>query len=609
VSRGVRRLLAGSLAAALLLGGCGIPDSTPVERVGAGPSTGTSIGEVITPQDRSGREATSDPAAFVRNYLEAAAGAPKDALEQVKEFLNPLDAATFKPTTARRVIHLVESPLVNPGSDKVTLVAETVGTLGDNGILSPVSDGAEIEYELTVSAISGKTGLFVTKPPQVLLLSDTALNKFYERRTLYFWNLEHTGLVPDMRYLSRETPPEQRPNEIIKWLVDGPADWLEGAVERLPEDTQVVGNVPAPSNDKLQVNLTGQAVQPPDDPAALDRLRRQLMWSLRPDLPGTLALKVGSQEQSDYAGTDYLTSNPAYALQPAPERFLIYNGQVRRMSNYPNATESLPVLRPEANREVKAAAFAGAGSRRFAALVVAAGGRSELRVGAAQAGEQADLARIGLPGGSTGQPVWAITSADPHTPGIGLIAVGGKLYSFASDGSAVSAVDGPAPSGGITAVAVAPDGRRLALVAAGKLYVGALSTGGDGLQLLLPRPILTPELREVSAADWSSETGLTIAGTRVDRNRVSIVDVRIDGTQDVTTRLDDIGTAVVSYLAAYPVGPTSGARYSANVAYVANGAAFDVPAGGPVRITVGDLADPVPDPPAGIVPTAPFFLR
>ena len=613
LKRGPRRLVAGvlvagALAAALLLGGCGIPDDTAVQRVGPGPSTGAAAGEDVAPQERNGRDTTSSAATFVRYYLEAAAGDPNTALERVKQFLSPSAAATFKASADLRVIHLVEDPLINPGSDEVTLQAKTVGVLGHNGILDPVTDGSTNEYKLTVSSINGKSGLFVTNAPSVLLLSDTALNTFYERRTLYFWNLEHTGLVPDMRYLSRDVPREQKPNEIIKWLVDGPAEWLDDAVEQLPEGTQLVGNVPAVSDDKLQINLTGQAVQPPDDPAALDRLRRQLMWSLRPNLlPRTLELRVGSQEQNDYDDSDYLTSNAAYGLESVPERFVIYNNQVRRMSRYPNATDAIPVLPPEANHNVKAAALAASGTRQYAALVVAAAGRSGLRVGSAPPDEQTDLIPVSLPGGSPGQPVWAITSDDPQAPAIGLITVGGRLYSFTSDGAPVSSVAWPGPSGSITAVAVAPDGRRIALVAAGTLYVGALSTSGDGLQLLAPKRILTPTLRQVSAADWSSETMLTIAGTRADRNRVAIVDVAIDGAEE-QERLGDIGTEVVSYLSAYPVGPTSGAQLSGNVAYVANGAAFDVVTA-PVRIGVGDLADPVTSPPAGVVPTAPFFLR
>jgi hypothetical protein len=611
VSPRLRVVLVAPLLVALVLGGCGIPDSTDVQPLGPGPSTGTVAGDDVAPT-RHGRESTLDPKTFVQYYLEAAAGDPSGAIERVKEFLSPSAAAKFRlaqtPPPELRVVHLVEDVLINPGSDEVTLRAQTIGVLGHNGILDPASDGSGIEaYDLTVGYISGKNGLFVTSPPKVLLVSDSALNAFYDRRNLYFWNPEHTGLVPDLRYLSKDVPSEQAPNEVIKWLIDGPSQWLEDSVEPLPEGTTLDGNVPAVSDDTMQINLSGQPVQPSDDPGALDRLRRQLMWSLRPNLPRTLKLRVGGQDQHTYDDTDYLASNQAYALASTPERFLIYNGSVRRAERFPNATDPVPVLRPEANRNVRAAALSAAGDRRFAALVVDTGARQVLRVGAARAGDQAELTSVRLPGGTVGQPVWAITSDDAHLPAVGLITVGGRLFSFTSDGSAVVRVGVPGANSGITAVAVAPDGRRIALAAEGRAFIASLATSSDGVQVRQSRQILTSPLSQVTALDWSSETWLTVAGARADRNRVAIFEVTIDGTQ-ASARLDDIGTAKVNYLTAYPVGPTAGKDSSDNVAYVSNGAAFDV-LYGPVRIQVGDLAQPVANPPSGVAPTASFFLR
>ena len=68
-------------------------------------------------------------------------------------------------------------------------------------------------------------------------------------------------------------PAEQRPTEIIKWLTAGPVAVARGTRwTPLPEGTTLIGNVPAVSNDKLQINLSGQARAAADDPAALDRL-------------------------------------------------------------------------------------------------------------------------------------------------------------------------------------------------------------------------------------------------------------------------------------------------------------------------------------------------
>jgi hypothetical protein len=601
-----RPWLIGALLAAALLGGCGIPDDTPVMTIGPGPSAGIYSGGDVAPT-RHNRQDTLDKPTFVRYYLEAAAGDPEGALERAKQFLTPSAAAAFKVPPDIRVVHLVEDPLNNPGSDDVTLKFQVVGTLSHNGILTPSSDSTVEQYTLSVGDLAGHSGLFLQKAPQFLLLSDQALSDFYEQRAIYFWNTEHTGLVPDIRYMPLTVPSEQEPTEVLNWLIDGPAPWLADAVDPLPDGTTAIGNVPANTNGKLQINLSDQAV-PSDDPRALDRLRRQLMWSLRPNLPRVLELKIGHADPNDYSDTGYLTSNFAYRLTDSPERFAVYDGRIRRMSGSAAATEPLPVLTSAENRNVRTAAVSSSSTEDFAAVVVGetAGGQS-LRVGAARTGAQAGLKRIALPA-PIGNPSWAVDPEDRRDEAIGLVPADGRLYSFSAEGSAPMRVDLPGEFGKVTVVAVAPDAHRVALLADGQLYLTALTANGDGMQLSEPQLIRTP-LAEVTAVDWSSEGWLIIAGVKPksEDGRVAIVDMTIDGAA-YSYRLADLGTERITYLAAYPASPATGQRLADEVTYVAGNAAYDASAA-PVRITVGDLAEPVTNPPAGVAPTVPFFLR
>jgi hypothetical protein len=605
----MRRALVVALAAALLLGGCGIPDNTPVLPIGPGPSTGTSSGDDVTPA-LPRREDTEKPSQLVLNYLKAAAGDPDDALGRVKAFLSPAAAAVFKPQKPEvRVIHLVEQPLNNPGSDEVSFKAWEVGTLGDNRILDPSTDATVFEYKFLINAIAGHTGLYVTKAPPMLLLSDDALGGYYDLRTIYFWNTEHTALVPDVRYMPKSVPPEQQPTEVLNWLIAGPSTWLAEAVESLPEGTTSIGNVPAVSNDKLQINLSDKAVPPGDKGAALDRLRRQLMWSLRPNLPRYLELKIGHQVAGDWDRDqrDYLTSNASYRLGDDPERFVVYDGRIHRLSRSAHATEPVPVLLPDANRKILAAALSGSDTRTYAAVVVDdGGGKQSLRVAGVRTGEQAALKKVAI-SGSLGHPVWAVTPVEAQGGAIGLITAGGRLYSFGSGGGAAREIDwsgGGSPA--ISVVAVSPDAHRIALVAGGKLYLTVLVTGGDGLQLAPPQQVRTP-MRTLTAVDWSSEGWLVLGGTRADTNRVAIMDMTIDGAM-VSARLPDLGTEQVSYLTAYPAKPVDGRQISDSIAYVAGGGAYDALADA-TKITVANLADPVTNPPPRAVPTAPLFLR
>jgi hypothetical protein len=605
-----RGLLATALAGAMLLAGCGIPENTEVSKVSDGPRTGASFGQEDSPDKFTREEAGDDTALLVKFYLQAAAASdPDTSLKQVQSFLSPSFAATtLKAPTDVKVIHLIGTPLVNPGSDEVKVTALTVGVLSHNGVLEASEDKGVQTYSMTVSSITGKDGLFVTKAPPVLLLTDEGLEDYYHQHTIYFWNRDHTALVPDVRYLSADVPSEQVPQEIVKWMIEGPASWLAGAAEPLPDGTALIGNVPAVTNNKLQINLSGGSAQQPDAQAALDRLRRQLMWSLRQFLPRVLELKVGNGPQTDYESNDYYTSNASYRLAAAPERFVIYNEQIRRVSQSAASTDPIPVIRPENNRKVRAAALARSFSDRgYAALVTSDAGKQALQVGSAPRGEQAKLHPVPLPGGSTGQPVWAITSDDAQTGAIGLITVGGRLYSFSPDDTTLKRVNWPGPSGLISAVSVAPDGRRLALVVNGELYVAAMTADGSGPALSTPRRVEIYRLTDVTAADWGTESSLIVAGTRSDGDRVAIIETELDGARSSEV-LADIGNEHVSYLAAYPVNPITQKSLPDVMEYMANGATFDIQTQ-PFRINVTDLADPVTNPPPGIIPISPFFLR
>jgi hypothetical protein len=592
-----------ALVAGLALTGCGIPDNTEVKPLRPGPSTGVSAGDDSAPA-RTLRTDTQDPGEFVQNYLAAAAGDFEGATERVKQFLSPSAAATFKASADIKVVRLTEPPLVEPGSAEVTINVQQIGTLDAKGILEP-GTGESVAYKLTVRELEGQQGLFVTgAAPQALLLSDDALDRFYTRRTIYFWNSDRTGLVPDVRYMPRSVPVEQQPTEIIDWLLSGPSRWLTGAVAELPEGTKAIGNVPAVSNDTLQISLSGPVVAP-DDPEALDRLQEQLRWSLRDNLPGTLELTVEQQfEKRRYTGTEYLASNPAYRQIAEAERFVVYNGQIRRLLRSYNSGRPVPLIAPEANRDVRMAALSTSGSRWWTALVVnESGGRQALRVGAAGPGEYATLRRIALPA-PIGRPVWAKSPVGADTGTTGLVTAGGSLYTFTPEGSSAVKVQWPGGPRNITAVAVAPDAHRVAVLAGGNLFIATLTSNEEEGPEMSPARVIRTRLTGLTAVDWSSESLLAVAGKRSDSSRVAIMDVSIDGAQQ-TDRLSDLGSNPVTYLAALPANPTRGEE-TGTIAYVLDGAAYDEI--NPDPIGVDDLAEQVADPPPNVQPSAPFFL-
>ncbi|MFI5890828.1 LpqB family beta-propeller domain-containing protein [Actinoplanes sp. NPDC051513] len=601
----MRRLLTVVAVAALLLGGCGIPDDTKVTVVGAGP-TGGAVRDDEVSRVRNLRLAATDPRQLVRYYLEAAAGDPDGAVARVKAFMSPeaQDGWTAGPDV--RVIRLKGDPLYTPGDPEIPFSAQQIGTLKNNGALQPSADASSTsEYTLRVGSVAGQAGYFVLEAPKVLLITDNALDNFYQRRTIYFWNNDNTSLIPDLRYMPSDVPSAQQPTTILSWLVNGPAGWLADVAQRLPIGTTAPDNVPAPTNGTLTVTLSTQAV-PVGDAKAQDRLRRQLQWSLRQGTdPLTLELKIGHQDAVRYSDFDYRSSNPAFRLAVEPERFVVYNGVIRRLAKTPQADSPVPVLKPEENKGISTAAMSTSSTHTFAAVVVGSNKNARLRVASARAGEQAGLRNVPGVSGKLGRPVWAVTADNDANGAIGLITVNGKLYSFRPNGSAAP-VEWQRDPGRIDSISVAPDGYRVALVAGGRLYRAVLDTGSDIPTMSEPEQVLAPNLSSVAAVAWSSETYLAVAGVRDDSPRYAVVDVSVDGAITYT-RLEDIGKEAITYLTAYPSNPWTRGENADTESYEAAGGAWDV-LNEPAPIKVGDLAGAPASPAAGVTPTAPFFL-
>jgi len=375
----------------------------------------------------------------------------------------------------------------------------------------------------------------------------------------------------------------------------------------LPTGTTAPDNVPAPTNGTLTVTLSSQAV-PAGDGKALDRLRRQLQWSLRGGSdPLTLELKIGHQDAGRYPDSDYLTSNPSYRLANQPERFAVYGGAIRRLTKSAQPDAPIPVLKPEDNKNISAAAMSASSTHTYAAVVVSNGKSNRLKVAVAANGQQAALKEINGLSGSLGRPVWAITADNDPAGAVGLITMNGQLYSFGPDGSPAVPVAWSSAPGPITAVSVAPDGYRVALVSGGQLYRTTLDTGGDTPSLSkIVEQILAPGFSSVAAVAWSSETYFAVAGVRDDSQRYAVVDVTVDGAVRYT-RLDDVGKAAITHLTAYPSNPVTKGDNADNESYETAGVAWDVLTA-PEKIGLDSLAGPTPSPPAGAAPTAPFFL-
>ena len=434
----------------------------------------------------------------------------------------------------------------------------------------------------------------------MLLLSDTALNDFYQRRTIYFWNTEHTALVPDLRYMPRSVPHRAAADDDHELAGQRPGALADDRVRALPQGTTRPENVPgdqqrqAADHAQRQRRATGRR-------RALDRLRRQLQWSLRPLCPRTLELKIGHQDPVRYTDTDYLSSNPAYRLADDP-------GAVRDLQRGdPPAAPLAARRRPgagaqgrpttRASRRPRSAPPATHSTR--AVVTGAAAGSQRLRVASA-ADRRAGRPQAGSPAcpARSGRPVWAVTADGDPDGAVGLITANGRLYSFAADGAGAGRSSGRAARPdhrGVGRAGRAPGGaggRRPALPR------GAQHRPATGSTLSTPEQLRRRPCSAVAAVAWSSED--LAGGGRRARRRPS----RRSWTCRSTARCRTTGcrtsaTKPVTYLTAYPANPSTGRDRPPVVTYMAGGSAWDALVRARADRASSDLAGAAGDPPAG----------
>jgi hypothetical protein len=387
-------------------------------------------------------------------------------------------------------------------------------------------------------------------------------------------------------------PKERRVNEVVKWLVSGPSDWLRPAVVGLPDRTEMINNATG-ADDRWEVNLDMSG----DDQNQIDQLITQIAHSLG-NLEGELELKIRGNPQPVQNLAERRRSRPLYQLPDSPQRFCVYDGAIHPLAFAGEVDGAVPVV-AEANRNVVSAGIGReVDGKIFAALVrTASKGRQRLAVGTG-INPVAVLNQGGPEYASISRPVWLRTT--DSRPGQGLVVADGRLYRFDQSGRTYP-VSLNLPTAGVTAVATSLDGQRVALVAGGRLYVAAVILDGGGVSIGPPRGLVT-SLTALTAVDWVQEDRLVVAGSA---GQPAIYEISVDGALETPLKTD-VG-AKVNHLSAYPSNPTvllpSGAfMYDANgVAY--RSSPFD-------RIQPDQVRQAAP-PPAGARPgnpSAPFFL-
>src|SRR5690606_35735313 len=263
---------------------------------------------------------------------------------------------------------------------------------------------------------------------------------------IYFWDADHEQLVSDLRWLPQAGESSgQHPLIVEEWWLQGPEPALSRLLQGWPAGSQLVRQ-PIWDGHRLVVDRNAAAV---GEGQTVEQLGNQLAWSLLELRPNSeLVLKIDGRER------DFVPRRRSWLSEPV--RMAVLDGVVRPLAT--TDPPLLPVLSEEVNTGVLAAAVTRSGE--LAALVRPDGaGRQRLSVVTADDGEATEQS-TSLVADVIGQPAW-LSAGDR---GAGLVVADGRLYRFTAQGG-VDDVPVPGVSGDVTAVAVAPERRRLALIA------------------------------------------------------------------------------------------------------------------------------------------------
>jgi hypothetical protein len=585
-----RAVLVAGLVSVLLAAGCGVPDNSGV-RVdgppdGSGVSGSAGQAQALPPPGPDDADSQEE---LVQFFLRAAAADPEHAVDKLRPFIHPRDRDAWDPGEQVFVARIGDEPPRTLGDpNEFALTVQRIGELRPDGVIEQVSYEKEKVSIYVTTIRAGEDGVrtggeryrIVDPPPNYILLDDDALDSHFQARSLYFWDHNGDRLVPDLRWIPNSIPRFERSQRALQWLFAGPASWLSTAVNELPQGVELEGNVVPTPDDSLDVLLTA-----PRDDLDLPALAAQLWWTLRPDLDGGIEVTVVINGDRTPLRGDYEHSNPAPEERTAS--FAIVDGVIVPYLP-PDVAPPQVLERERFNQGIERAALSRNG--RLAAVVRRqADGRQRLDLAGPNGVTDTDLTAVAM-----SRPVWLNNPA-----GTGLVAADGVLYSFASGESDVTRMD-PPNLADITAVAVAPDGRRLALIADGELNVTSM-VRNEGVQIRTPRGIRTTA-KELAGVAFTRENWLAVIGAGEEQQE--LYELTVDG--GLEQQLAGLGSpGEVDNVVAFPVHPAAEDRETISIMYEADGGTWRFTQREPVEVAAADLLD---DPPQDASPRAPFFL-
>ncbi|QNP72360.1 GerMN domain-containing protein [Streptomyces roseirectus] len=524
VRRRPARAVAYGVCGAVLLGGCAsMPDHGDLRGVESTPRQDTQVRVFAMPPQEGAL-----PMEIVQGFLEALTS-DDPTFSTARKYLIGKAAKTWDPDSSTTVLDAGPQPTQERpggregGSDvSFTLDGRSVATVDDQQSYTPVVG----KYQTTLHLVQDdKDQWRIDELPQGVVMgqSDFARN-YMSVNKYYFASHARVGSTPaavaDPVYVRKRVDPT---TQMVRSLLAGPTSWLRPVVRSsFPTGTALEDDEgPLTPNDqnKLTVPLNGKAAGVGQD--TCDAMAAQLLFTMQSLTPGVDEVELRADGRRLCSLSESRAETIAArgsAEHPAHLYFIDGEHRLQRMDVRGNTSpESAPGAFGDGGKalrsvgvsrdEQEAAGVTLDGKQLYVTSLLSGGPLGNPLLTSAGATEKD---RLTTPSWDAQGDLW-VADRNPLAPRLHLIAKG--------DDTPV-VVSTPGLSGRINTVRVAADGVRIALVVESEgqqsLYVGRVERdqGDDGRPVVAVQELrsATPELEQVTAVSWASDSRLVVVG-------------------------------------------------------------------------------------------------
>lgn len=354
-----RLVIAGLATSAMVVGCANIPQSGQIGESDQQANVDQNVAYTFNP---AGPAQDATPTSVINGFILAATGIQGD-FSTAREFLTDEAAETWDPTVKTTIY--TGRPIVDDNEgDEYSVELSSVGTLDEAGVLELTDDGATQNFEFSLVQVDGQWR--IDELPDGISLDSAQFRALFNTQTLYFYDPTYTYAVPDVRWMLNTS---DQTASIVQALLEGPADYLDGAVvSAFDQDAELFRDIVPISTSTAQVDLTDETFA---DTSELTRHRMQQQLELALErYPGVSDVSM-TRERSvidlDEAPAEFTpadstvtTGNTQIGVHPETQQLVAYEANsTSTMDGFPNVANLEPTD-PTMNRQRDTAAFVDA---------------------------------------------------------------------------------------------------------------------------------------------------------------------------------------------------------------------------------------------------------